>query len=133
MPAIFIGGHSLGAARAGQYAWSRVTRGLPVDGVYQCGCPRPGNAILQTALADVPVWRSIKNAQPSPAHQLDHDLVTDVPFNISLLDEAYIQQAPFELIGEVPASDDPWGMLRFHHIQTAGDGQQRRGGAGTGR
>src|ERR1039458_5413141 len=43
---IFIGGHSLGAARAGEYAWSRVMRGLPVDGVYVCGSPRAGNAIL---------------------------------------------------------------------------------------
>lgn len=112
-PGIFIVGHSLGAAEASLYAYSRVKRGLPVDGVYVFGCPRPGNSALGSALASVPIWRSIRNACGGFP---DYDLVTVVPFDIEpVLD--YAQPAPFETIAEPPAPDDPWLLFRYHHSQ----------------
>ena len=42
---IYIGGHSLGAAEAYEYAYSRVKRGLRVDGVYCLAPPRPGTRL----------------------------------------------------------------------------------------
>ena len=111
MTAVFITGHSLGAAEACLYAYSRVSRGLPVDGVYVFGCPRPGNSGLGAALASVPVWRSIRN---DCGRFPSYDLVTAVPFDVeALLD--YAQPAPFEDIAESPPSNDPWGPLRYHH------------------
>ena len=113
MSAVFIAGHSLGAAEADLYAYSRVKRGLPVAGVYTFGNPRPGNSALGTALAIIPVWRAIKNGV---GRFPDYDLVTAVPFDIEeMLD--YAQPAPFEVIDEAPAPDDPWGLFRYHHSQ----------------
>ena len=110
---VFITGHSLGAAEASLYAFSRVKRGLPVDGVYTFGCPRPGNSGLGAALAAVPVWRAIKNGA---GRFPDYDLVTAVPFDVEeLLD--YAQPAPFEEIDVAPLPDDSWGLFRYHHSQ----------------
>ncbi len=76
---VYIAGHSLGAARAFLYAFSRVRRGLPVDGLFACGCPNPGNAVIGGVLQHAGIAvRSIKNRR---------DLVTDVPVDIALLGE----------------------------------------------
>ncbi|MFP5249287.1 MAG: lipase family protein [Acidobacteriota bacterium] len=110
---VFIAGHSLGAARACLYAYSRVKRGLPVDGVYTWGCPRPGNSALGSALSSVPIWRDIRNyAGPFP----DFDLVTAVPFDVEPLFD-YCRVVRFENCDEAPAPNDPWGLFRYHHIQ----------------
>lgn len=125
---IYITGHSLGAAEACLYAYDRVQRGLPVDGVYVFGCPRPGNSGLGQALAGVPIWRSIRNYSgrfPS------FDLVTSVPFDVeALLD--YSQPAPFEDIDEAPEAGDSWGPFAWHHSQlyAAGCAKLPRTGSG---
>jgi Lipase (class 3) len=112
-PPVFIAGHSLGAAEAVLYAYDRVERALPVDGIYVFGCPRPGNSVIGSALASVPVWRSIRN---DLGRFPDYDLVTAVPFDIEeCLD--YAQPAPFEAIAEAAAPDDPWFLFRYHHSQ----------------
>jgi hypothetical protein len=111
--AIYIAGHSLGAAEACLAAWSRIRRGLPVAGVYTFGCPRPGNSELGVVLSHVPIWRSIRN---DCGHLPDYDLVTAVPFDVEAwLD--YAQPAPFEAVAEQPAPNDPWLMFRYHHIE----------------
>ena len=109
---VFIAGHSLGAGEAEECAFDRVKRGLPVDGVYVIGSPRPGNSVLGTALSKVPVWRSIQN-RVGP-HFPDYDLVTSVPFEAGPLFD-YSQIAPFELIAEPAAPNDTWGLFRYHH------------------
>ena len=100
---VFLGGHSLGAARVLQYAYSRIERGLPVDGVYALAPPNPGNRVIGSGLNGV-FMRSVKNRR---------DLVTDVPVDIAILGEEYVQPRAFEEINE--ASDDT-GPFRDHHI-----------------
>ena len=125
---IYITGHSLGAAEATLYAYDRVKRGLPVDGVYLFGCPRPGNSALGVVLSSVPIWRSIRN---DCGRFPDYDLVTAVPFDVeALLD--YAQPAPFEAISEAPPADDPWGLFRFHHSQLYGTGCRKLPPTGNG-
>lgn len=105
---VFISGHSLGAARACLYAWSRIKRGLHVDGVYVFGCPNPGNHFLQNAVRYAQTWRSIKNG---------HDLVPDVPVEFPLLGIEYVQMKPFEETNEPPHKGDTWGPFSWHHIE----------------
>ena len=125
---VFIVGHSLGAAEACLAAFSRTRRGLPVDGVYVFGCPRPGNAVIGSALASVPIWRSIRN---DLGRFPSYDLVTAVPFDIEeLLD--YAQPAPFEAIAEPPAPDDPWLLFRYHHSQLYQAGCRKLAPTGSG-
>lgn len=126
---VYIAGHSLGAARAAMYAFSRVSRRLPVDGVYTFGCPRPGNSVLGRALAQVPVWRAIRNrggAWPNA------DLFTAVPLDIGwMLD--YAQPAPFEDCREPPyGAYNDWGILSWHHIQLYQEGCRKLAPTGSG-
>lgn len=106
--AVYIGGHSLGAARACLYAYARLKRGLPVDGLYVFGCPNPGNHVIGLELASLSIFRSVKNRR---------DLVTDVPVDMELLNEEYVPARVFEECNAVPPSTDPWGPFRDHHIQ----------------
>lgn len=108
---IFIGGHSLGAADAALYAYSRVARGLRIDGVYLFACPRPGSDEIGRALRGVPTLASIKN---------DHDGITGVPFDVHVMAQGwdYGDVAPFDLIRETPSFADfildPF--FSHHHI-----------------
>ncbi len=110
---IYIGGHSLGAARASLYAFSRIKRGLQVDGVFLFGCPRPGNGVIRDTLATIPV-RSIKNGD---------DPITDVPLDLELLDEDYCQPRAFEHV-DCPwnPSLPDWGPFNAHHIELYQEG-----------
>lgn len=90
---IFIAGHSLGAARAYQYAYSRVMRGLRVDGVYTFAPPNPGNGVIGRGLERVPLIRALKNGR---------DIVPDVPVDIVWAGEEYVQPRPFEELREPP-------------------------------
>lgn len=103
---IYIIGHSLGAAEASLYAWSRINRRLPVAGVYLFGCPRPGNSVISTTLSRVPV-RSVCNGR---------DLVTRVPFDLPPL-ESYANAAPFEMGNAPPPAGDTWGLFAWHHSE----------------
>ena len=107
---VFIGGHSLAAARAWEYAYSRFVRGLRVDGVYALAPPNPGNrAIGMLAQKQPPnvVLLSLKNRR---------DLVTDVPVDIELLGEECVQPVPFTEIDQPPPAGDSWGVFADHHI-----------------
>lgn len=107
MSGIYIGGHSLGAARAFLYAYSRVKRGLRVDGIICCGSPNPGNDVIGYALSGIPIF-SLKNRR---------DLITDVPVDIELFGEEYVQPVPFDEIDEPAKRGDPWGLLSDHHVE----------------
>lgn len=110
---IYIAGHSLGAARAALYAFSRLKRGLPVDGVFLFGCPRPGDSAIRDALATIPV-RSVKNSG---------DPVTDVPLDVELLDLEYLDVRQFEQVNQpyTPNLED-WGPFNPHHIELYQEG-----------
>lgn len=105
---MFIGGHSLGASRGVAYAYARVVRGLPVDGIYVFGCPRPGNRVIPNALINTPIFRSIKNRR---------DLVTCVPVDLEFLNEEYVDAKKFEETNEAAPPNDRWGPFKDHHIQ----------------
>lgn len=107
---IFIAGHSLGGARAFQYAYSRIKRGLRVDGIYALASPNPGDkAIGQILFANRAgmTIRSLKNRR---------DLVTDVPVDIVLIGEEYVQPWTFDEINEPPVGNDYDPIFADHHI-----------------
>lgn len=101
---VYIAGHSLGAAEAYEYAYSRVKRGLRVDGVYCLAPPRPGDSAIGIVLAGVPVVRALKNRR---------DIVPSVPVDLQLLDEEYVQPKPLEEINEIPTGG---GLFADHSI-----------------
>lgn len=102
---VYVAGHSLGAARAALYGFSRVARGLPLTGIFLFGCPNPGDGKIGAALSRAPVAiRNVRNRR---------DLVTDVPVDLPWLGEEYVQVAPFEETDE-PGADG--GPFRDHHI-----------------
>lgn len=106
-PPLYITGHSLGAARAALYAFSRVKRGLPVAGVYLFGCPNPGDRHIGLTLSSVPV-QSYRNRR---------DLVTDVPVDLDFLNEEYVKPAPVAAFNEKAPSGDSWGVFSDHHSE----------------
>lgn len=72
------------------------------------GCPRPGDSVIRDTLSGVPV-RSIKNGD---------DPITDVPLDIEMIGEDYIQPKDFELVNvpwHEPLPD--WGPFNAHHIE----------------
>ncbi len=101
---VYIAGHSLGAAEAYEYAFSRVKRGLRVDGIYALAPPRPGDGVLAAGLAGVKVVRALRNLR---------DIVPEVPVNIALLGEDYQQPRPLTEINEPPTTT---GLFAEHHI-----------------
>jgi hypothetical protein len=105
---VYVGGHSLGAARAYEYAYARVKRGLRVDGIFALAPPNPGDQTIGAALASVPLIRSLKNGR---------DIVPDIPVDIKWLGEQYVQPRPFEELDERPASNDLDFLARWHHVQ----------------
>lgn len=109
---VFITGHSLGGSRALQYGWSRVRRGLRVDGVFAFAPPNPGDRKIGVDYAYARnrgmIGISVKNHR---------DLVTDVPVDVEALGEEYVQPWPFTEIHEPGAVLDPWFLLRDHHVE----------------
>lgn len=108
---IYIAGHSLGGGRAWQYAYSRIVRGLRVDGIYCLAPPRPGNHAIGKVLFDnrakFQAVRGLWNGR---------DIVPAVPVDLEFLDEEYEQPWRLDEINEGPLSGsidiDPW-----HHIE----------------
>lgn len=106
-------GHSYGAGRASILAALRVTEGKPVARLEQFGEPKAGGPKLRSILANVP-GESHRNAKPN-GDALDHDLVTDVPFNLG-------QDIPYCSVREKltdcyhqPRANDPWLFFKWHH------------------
>jgi hypothetical protein len=111
---VYIGGHSLGAAEAYEYAYSRIKRGLRVDGIYCLAPPRPGDsALANTLLASVKVARALKNRR---------DIVPSVPVDIAWMNEEYVQPYPFEEIDEKPATA---GLFADHNVHLYEAGAQK--------
>jgi hypothetical protein len=111
---VYIGGHSLGGAEAYEYAFSRIKRGLRVDGIYCLAPPRPGDSTLaNTLLASVKVARALKNRR---------DIVPSVPVDIELLDEEYVQPYPLIEINEKPTT---FGLDADHNIALYVAGAQK--------
>ncbi len=108
---VFVTGHSRGASEAALYALSRVSRGIPVAGVILFGCANPGDAAIGGLLRQhVPVV-NVRNRRA---------LVTDVPVDLRLLDEEYVQVAPFTEVDVVATAADAlpdWGPFNDHHSQ----------------
>lgn len=102
---VIVAGHSLGAARAALYAARLKAAGRPPNRILLLGCPRPGFQQFADYVADIPT-DSIRN---------HGDLVTTVPFTIPgfpfVPAASYIDQ-----FVSAPAND-PWGPLRYHHIE----------------
>jgi pimeloyl-ACP methyl ester carboxylesterase len=111
---VYIGGHSLGAAEAYEYAFSRIRRGLRVDGIYCLAPPRPGDSVLASALlAAVPVARALRNRR---------DIVPSVPVDIAWLNEEYVQPYTLEEVDEKPTT---FGLFADHSITLYAAGAQK--------
>jgi Lipase (class 3) len=110
---VFLGGHSLGASDAALEAYSRVRRGLPLDGLFLFACPRPGDHVVWDTLAaaKVPIL-SVVN---------DQDGVCDVPFDVHVqqlgwsYERAPIAPEIFEAPSFADFLADPF--FAHHHIQ----------------
>jgi hypothetical protein len=107
--AVFLAGHSLGAARAILYGWSRLRRGLRVDGIYAFAPPNPGDRFIGETYGlggfSHIVKRSFKNRR---------DLVCDVPVDRLTLGEEYVQPWPLEEMNEPSPGIGPWSD---HYMQ----------------
>lgn len=110
---VYIAGHSLGAAEAYEYAYSRIKRGLRVDGIYAFAPPNPGDSILAQGLAAVPTIRPLRNRR---------DAVTALPLDIIWMDEEYVQPHAFEDINEAPAGH---GLFADHSMSLYLAGAQK--------
>jgi hypothetical protein len=104
---IFFCGHSLGASRAILAAWSRLKRGLRVDGVYAFAPPNPGDSSIGAEFWKRPtiVTQTLKNRR---------ELVMDVPVDIEFLHEEYDQPWSATEINEYTRGFDTWGPFRDH-------------------
>lgn len=108
----YIIGHSRGGSVAYLYAYSRLMRGLRVDGVYVWAPACPGNNAITAKFAEAGLAvRAFRNMH-APT-----DPVPEVPFNLQLVDEEYEQPKAFEIINEVPPAGDDWGLLQSHHFE----------------
>lgn len=101
---VYLGGHSMGGAEVYEYAYSRLIRGLRVDGIYALAPAQPGDSVLAAALARVPVIVPLKNRR---------DIVPSLPIDIAFLDEEYIQPRPLVEINEMPTSG---GIFADHAV-----------------
>lgn len=107
---VYILGHSLGAARAWLYAWSRIKRGLRVDGVYALASPNPGDSSIGATMethqsAHGLIARNLLNGR---------DFVGDVPVDLKMLGEEYVQPWKFTEICETPPM--PRKFAAWHSI-----------------
>ena len=80
-------------------------RGLRVDGIYAFASPNPGDGMIGRALSAVPMIRSLRNGR---------DIVPDLPVDIAMFGEEYVQPRAFIEINEVPAPNDPLGFFAWH-------------------
>src|ERR1019366_1400307 len=114
---IYIAGHSLGGAETWQYAFSRLKRGLRVDGVYAFASPMPGDNYIGELFAASPgvIFQSVRN---------NRDPVPGLPINLKTFHERYEQPIKFtEIIEPGAPSENPnliarWFENHFadHHI-----------------
>jgi thioesterase domain-containing protein len=109
---VYILGHSLGAVRAWQAAWSRVKRGLPVAGVFALAPPNAGDSSIRRTMEahqaiNGLVARSLLNGR---------DIVPDVPPDMRLFGEEYVQAWDLTEIWQPPAAGAPPSLDPWHAI-----------------
>lgn len=110
-------GHSRGGAVAYLEAFSRLKRGLRVDGVLAWAPARPGDQVIGDTFASAKLSvRAIHNIAPPI------DPVPTVPFDIPLLDERYTQPQTFETVTQRSIPPDDWGPLASHHFELYREG-----------
>lgn len=107
-------GHSYGAGRAAILAGLRITEGKPVARVVLFGEPRAGGPILTRVCGNIAI-ESYRNAKPDGG-PMDHDLVTDVPFNLGPQAPYQPLRGPLTDVWCEPRADDAWAFFRFHHL-----------------
>jgi hypothetical protein len=105
---VYVTGHSLGAGRATLFTGLLVAAGRTPIGRVVFGEPRSGCADLAALVNKVGVNRSYRNADPTGR---GHDLVTDVP-----TDPPFEHAVQLTDIFGKPADDDPWLLLKYHHL-----------------
>lgn len=113
---VFLAGHSAGGAHVYQYAYSRLMRGLPVDGIYTLAPACPGDEAIGAAELRVPIVRALRNGR---------DIVPSVPVDIAWLGEQYVQPRPLEEIHQPPVPDDPDPLTRWHHVELYAAGARK--------
>jgi pimeloyl-ACP methyl ester carboxylesterase len=92
---VFIGGHSLGGADAYEYAFSRLVRGLRVDGIFPLAPARPGNRAITArfrATRGLAIRAIANRGDPIPG----------IPLDMAFINENYEQPWPLEAIDEAP-------------------------------
>lgn len=108
---VWIGGHSLGAARACILAGMMVTQGRDPAACVRFGEPRPGYSQLAARLYRAGIYQvSYCNAGP-----WGHDYVTDVPFALPGL--PYTHPVALTGINAPPTGDlmQKFGLFAGHH------------------
>lgn len=113
---VYIGGHSLGAARGGIFAGLMTAGGVPPKRGCVIGEPKAGMAALVQLMADVS-WRSLCNQHEVLGIIMD-DPVTGVPETLPIFPYQHIR--PLEYMPAQPTDDLPTDL---HHadlyLQTA--------------
>ena len=107
-------GHSYGAGRCSILAGLRIMEEKPVANVILFGEPRAGGPQL-SRICDNVLVESFRNAEPNGG-PMDHDLVTDVPFNLGPDAPYQPLRGPLTDVYHQPRADDPWAFFRWHHL-----------------
>lgn len=107
----YIIGHSRGGSVAYLYAYSRLMRGLRVDGVYAWAPARPGNHVITDKFKALGLHARAFHNIADPV-----DPVPNTPLDLPLIDEEYEQPISFETFQQAPPSGDEWGLLASHHF-----------------
>ena len=102
-------GHSLGAARSAIMTALLLDAGAKVLARVCWGEPKPGFQPLAALVGKV------LNFSYRNGNDQHHDLVTDVP--LTFPPEEYCHAAPLIQVCTEPPANDPWGPLRYHHME----------------
>lgn len=114
---VYVSGHSLGAARASIMTAIMIVDGMPPARRVVLGEPRPGFANLGKIVASVP-GASYRNAKPA-GFPFEHDLITDVPFDVDLINYDYAHPTKPVDVFEPPNATfrERWGLFAWHHVE----------------
>lgn len=102
--ALYIMGHSLGAAHAAEIVGMFELDGVRVEQLVLCGCPKPGMVPLETLLERVSCANYRNGKDPVPV----------LPLPIKPLLE-WRDAAPVTMLDEAP--DNPGEPMAWHHIR----------------
>lgn len=108
----YVIGHSRGGAVAYLYAYSRLMRGLRVDGVYAWAPARPGNHVITDQFKGLGLQARAFHNVADPV-----DPVPDTPLDLPAIDEEYEQPIAFETFKQPSPNGDDWGLLASHHFE----------------